>query len=106
MAQIENRELLNNTAVDDGTWIACEQFNVPFSIDVQGILGADRVQIRVSNEETLPADAVHERQLGSDISADGVTEVTSPYKWIKVRKSVADASPGTTIVWLVAQVIH
>ena len=106
MAGIENRELLNSTAVDDGTWIACEQFNVPFSVDVQGIVGADRVQIRVSNDKTKPSNAVHERQLGTDISANGVTEVTSPYKWIKARKSAADGAPGTTIVWLLAQLIH
>ena len=108
MAYYDNRVLLSNTAVDDGTWIEATQFNVPLSITLEGFNAGDIAQVRVSNALGLtpPANTAHEIQYGTDITAVGKVEVTAPFRWVKVRKSAAGGTPATTVAKLHAQIVH
>lgn len=86
-------------ATENGEWVNIEGL-APFSIHVSGIT-TGTVQIRISNDATKPADATHDIQLGSDITADGMTENTIPVRWIKSR--VSAWTTGTFIVELVSR---
>lgn len=87
------------TATEDGQWINIEGL-APFSIHVSGIT-TGTVQIRGSNDASKPADNTDDIQLGSDITADGITEYTVPVRWIKSK--VSAYTSGTFIVEFVAR---
>ena len=84
-------------AVDNGSWTDVENYG-PFSIHVKGITTAS-VEIRISNDPTLPLDTAHEILEGAAISADGVVEVTKRVKWIKTR--IATWTSGTISTFLI-----
>jgi hypothetical protein len=99
-------EALNGTPISDGVgWLDASDFNVPFSVVVEGMSGADRVQVRVSNADAQPGPTDDEQLFGSELTTAGILEVTAAYRWVKVMKSAADASPGTTIAKLYAQLM-
>jgi len=86
-------------ATEDGVWVNIEGM-APFSIHVAGIT-TGTVQIYISNDATQPANNTDDIQLGSDITADGMTENTIPVRWIKSK--VSAWTTGTFIVELVAR---
>jgi hypothetical protein len=86
-------------ATEDGVWVNIEGLS-PFSIHVSGIT-TGTVQIRGSNDATVPANNTDDIQLGSDITADGITEYTVPIRWIKSK--VSAWTTGTFIVEFVAK---
>jgi hypothetical protein len=108
MAYYDNRVLLNNSAVDNGTWVEATQWNVPFSITLQGFAAGDSAEVRVSNlvGTAPPANTVHEILYGTAFTADGKQEVTAPYRWVKVRKAAAGGVPATTLAQVHAQIVH
>ena len=67
----------------DGEWIDVEGIG-HWSIDVSGIAGGSIVRAHGSDKLTAPADGDAERQLGSDITADRITQYDAPLKWFKV----------------------
>lgn len=78
--------LLNGvTAISNGAWVSVNSLDNKI-IHIKGITNAT-VQIRGSCAPTKPADATHEIQIGSDITADGLFEITAPLKWLKAMVS-------------------
>lgn len=99
-AAFHKQVLTTQSAINNGSWEDASFFD-KLSIQVTGLSGLDRVQIRGSNKLTKPADTDHEQQLGSDISTAGITHfVDMSVAWVKIRKSAADVSPGSTDAFL------
>jgi hypothetical protein len=97
-----NQEILSSSGVSEGTWIQVDNLLVPYTIAIFGFAGNDKAQIYVSNSYAKPAAVAPVAgdgtlKLGSDISADGYVSITTPFRWLRVRKSAADASPATTV---------
>jgi hypothetical protein len=92
--QIYNATLHDaETDAVDGEWIDVRGLDL-WSLDISGING-ETLQIRGSNAEDKPLDSVHERQLGIDITADGIYANVIPMSWMKVRISVGGAGSVT-----------
>ncbi len=84
--------LTNQTNATDGTWINFRNVKT-FSIHVLTLSATDVVQIRVSCEASIPSNATHAVQLGSDITADRIiSSANNRFRWLKVRKSVGGGS--------------
>ena len=75
--------LTDIAANNDGDWADVDGF-FPLTVDLTGATNAT-VQVRVSNADTRPANTVHERQAGLDITADGMVTVDYPVRWLKTR---------------------
>jgi len=73
-------------ATTNGVWVDARGFK-RFSVHVTLGGGAATVQIRGSNAVAIPANSAHEVQIGADITADGITNVDVPLRWIKTRVS-------------------
>ncbi len=69
-------------ASDDGYWLEVGALEEK-TIHVYGISG-DTVKIFGSNKAANPGNANDEIQIGGDITADGLFEISFPYKWMKV----------------------
>jgi hypothetical protein len=100
-------ELLRSTPVSEGAWIKTENLLAPFSLMAFNFATADRVQIYLTNDATLGAAAAvapvagdGSIKLGADISVDGSVVVTSPWRYIRARKSAVDNAPVETVVQL------
>ncbi len=101
MSLRDNRTILVTTGTNtsNGTWIACDEFEVPFSLHFVGTAAGDPCEIRVSNNPVQPLDTAHEALFGAAVATDQVTKsITEPYKWIKVRKTAA--TQGTSVYML------
>lgn len=85
-------------ATDDGVWVDFRGFTLA-TLQVDGITTAE-LEVYASNDETRPANNVDGVQVGSDITADGMTTIVGPYSWLKVK--VADWTSGTITALLVA----
>ncbi len=83
-------------ATGNGEWIDVSGLE-KYNIHTSGITTAT-LQIRGSNDETKPSDATHDIQLGSDITADGMKQFTTPLRWLKVRVTVWSAGTITTVI--------
>jgi len=97
-----NQEILSSSAVSEGTWIQVDSLLVPYTIAIFGFAAADKAQIYVSNAYEKPAAVTPvggdgTLKIGSDISADGYVSIITPFRWLRVRKSAADASPALTV---------
>ena len=90
-----------NTTVAYGPWIAIGNA-VPDSVQlhVEGLTATDRVQVFQSSQ-TDPTTA-EQVQFGSDIAADGLTEITTPSRWIRAyRSNISGAGTITaTLTWI------
>lgn len=84
------------TATGNGEWIDARGLK-SYNIHTAGITSAT-VKISGSNDATLPANTEHDIQLGSDITADGMKEFTTPVKWIKARVSTYVSGTITVII--------
>ncbi len=82
-------------AISNGEWIDVEGIG-DWSIDVSGIAGGSIVRAHGSNKLTAPASGEAERQLGSDITADGIRQYDAPIKWFKA--SLPTYGSGTVTV--------
>lgn len=104
MSAKDNRSVLATTGtnVSDGSWFACDDFEVPFSFYFPTVSATDTFDIRVSNDTTQPADNTHGALFGAVLNTTGplTKAVTEPYKWIKVRKLAATVSSS---VFMLAQ---
>ncbi len=85
-----------SAATDDGAWVDVRGFR-HFSLDVSGITTAT-VQLRGSNATTKPANNTHGRQIGADITADGLVSAEIPVRWMKAR--VSAYTSGTVVAHL------
>jgi len=97
-----NQQILSSSAVSEGTWIQVDGLLPPYTIALFGFATADRAQIYVSNAYAQPAAVAPAAgdgtlKVGADISADGYVSITTPFRWLRVRKSAADASPALTV---------
>ena len=86
---------LNGTAVDDSGWVDSSWAN-SITIDVQGLATGDVVSVHISNSETKPLSSDHQLQAGNTITSNTFVEIQLAPLWIKVRKTTAGGSPGTT----------
>ncbi len=83
------------TGTDAGTWFRVEGLS-DMRIDVSGISG-DTLQIFGSNEDTPSGD---ERQIGTDITANGIYTVDGPVRHIKI--DCPTYSAGTIVAIMLA----
>lgn len=100
--QREQRDLLNSSAIADGSWVDSGEYVAGFSVVLTGFAAGDIAQVRVSDDFVRPADNTHGVQYGADVTADSVREVLSTFRWFKVRKSAAGGVPATTVAKLYA----
>ncbi len=77
------------TGTNTGTWKEVTGWS-RITIDILGITTAT-CQIFGSCEPTKPADATDGRQIGSDVTANAMSEITRKLKWIKVKVSAYTA---------------
>ena len=92
-----NAKLLDAiVATGNGEWIDVRGLK-SYNIHTSGITTAT-IQVRGSNDEARPSDATHDIQLGSDITADGMTQFTAPVRWIKARVTVWTSGTITVII--------
>lgn len=83
---------LSGVATDaNGTWMDASRLLAPFSVQVSGGGAGDTVIVNGSCSPTQPINTAHESQLAS-ITADGITVITGPVRWIKARKPAATIS--------------
>ncbi len=83
-------------ATGNGEWIDVSGLK-SYNIHTSGITTAT-LQIRGSNDVTKPSDATHDIQLGSNITADGMKQFTTPLKWLKLRVTVWTSGTITTVI--------
>ncbi len=84
--RVSAQMITEQLASSDGEWMDFRQIT-NFNIHIIGVSTPDVVQIRVSNELTIPANSAHGQQLGFDISANFLeVQRGSLYSWVKVRK--------------------
>jgi len=81
------------TEAVDGEWFDVRGFDL-MSIDISGVSG-ETIVICASNDEVKPADNTHGRQLGTDVTADGVFANVVPLAWMKLRISAGGAGAVT-----------
>jgi len=86
-------------ALASGTWVEVTSWR-RLTIHVKGIVTAT-VQIRGSCAPTKPADASDEVQIGADITADSLIEITRKLKWVKAK--VTAYSEGTLYAYAVGE---
>ena len=84
-------------ATQDGEWVDIYGVH-PLSLDISGITTAT-LQVRISNDLVKPADTSHERQAGTDITADSTVTIDAPYRWLKIR--ISAWASGTITVRMV-----
>ncbi len=85
----------NQTATGDGGWFEIKALK-RWAVHVTDLLNTDVVTVSVSLAATQPADSADEIT-HSTLSADGiVAEPDNTYKYIKIHKSTADGTPGST----------
>ena len=84
-------------ATSNGTWVDVGAWN-RITVDIKGI-GSATVQVMGSCEPTKPSDATDGRQIGSDITADSLVEITMKLKWLKVK--VAAWTSGTIYAYAI-----
>jgi len=87
MAGPFNQTIFNQSGNTRGTWFPIHNVNVPFSLTVEGISG-DTIQIRVSNRTWDDPPTTDEQQYGADITVNGKVEITAPFGWIAIKKTV------------------
>jgi len=66
------------------------------SVHLEGVVTNDKVQLYISNKKDHAAAS--EVQFGSDLTADGVTEVTTPSRWLRAKLSDITGG-GTVYAW-------
>ena len=86
------------TATCPGDWTDVRKY-VHKSVHVSGITTAT-VQIYGSNTPVEPLNTTDHVQLGANITADSIREITYPVKWIKVK--VSAHTTGTIDAYLLA----
>ena len=92
LLRIAAQMMTNQLAADDGVWVDFRQI-ANFNIHITGVSSPDVVQIRVSNELTIPANSAHGRPLGFDITAEYMEiQRGSLYSWVKVYKPTGTGS--------------
>jgi hypothetical protein len=97
-AQVEHWILLDNvTSTDNGVWIDTTVYPEG-SIHVK-IANTATVQLRGSDDPTKPADASHELQIDSDITASDLYSILHLPRWLKAR--VSAHTSGRVDVWAV-----
>lgn len=70
-------------ATANGVWVETKYMKQG-SLQVDGITTAT-LQVRGSNALSRPADDTHGYQIGSNITANGLTAITTSCRWIKVQ---------------------
>jgi hypothetical protein len=75
------------TVVDVGSWVSVKGFS-PMTISVAMSGPGATAHICGSCALEKPLDAAHGTQIGVDVTASLLYELTAPLNWIKVRVSV------------------
>jgi hypothetical protein len=88
--------------VDVSDWIDCSWART-ISVQVSGIVSGDVCRIDLSNSPTKPSASDNQIQYGANVTVDGVTAVTTPAAWVKVRQS-AIAGGGTVSAYILLRV--
>ena len=94
VAKLLDADTVNETY---GSWVdigAAESA----SAHVDGIVSGDKVKLWISNHPDTPATA-NQILFGSELTADGITEITTQAKYIRAQLS-AVAGGGTITVYL------
>ena len=89
------------SAAGNGVWIDVRDWPGRGSIEVSAIEAAGVVQLMASSAATKPTDATDGTKIGSDITTAGFTAVDLTCRWIKAKKSAADATPGNRLATVV-----
>lgn len=83
-------------AQDNGEWISVEGMKYK-SVEII-ITGTATAQIFISNAPTQPLDSEDHVQFGANVTANGVTAVTTIAAWLKVK--VSAYTGGTVSAYL------
>ena len=87
------------TTAANGSWVNFRNIKT-FSIHIEGLSATDVVQIRVSCQASIPSNATHAVQLGSDITAERIiSSANNRFRWLKVRKSAGGGSSTTATLF-------
>lgn len=82
------------TASAYGSWVATGSAS-SISVHTDGIVTNDKVKIFQSNHPTAPATA-NQIIFGSELTADGITAVTTIAKWLRCQLSAATGGGSVT----------
>ena len=74
-----------HVATTDGTWFDIHGLR-EYAIEASGIT-TGTIQLYGSNATTRPVDGTDGVQLGSNITANGLKQFTTPLRWIKAKVS-------------------
>ena len=94
-----NRNLMTaQTGTTDGVWTRVQNLEHKV-LQVEGI-GTGTVQVYGYTpgaiDETPPTNSTDHEQIGSDITADGFTDISGNYTWMKLKKSDQGDTTATT----------
>jgi hypothetical protein len=92
---------LGATATGNSGWLDGSALAAPMSVVVSGIVSGDKVDVRVSNQSERPQPTDTGVQLGSDVTVDGVVAITTPFRWILLRRTVTSGG-GKVSAYLAA----
>lgn len=81
--------LSNVTAPGDGRWFDISNLADRKSIHISLGVGGGTVQLMVSNAPNKPADIEDGVQVGGNISVSGFAYLDYPYRWAKLKPTVA-----------------
>lgn len=100
MALKQDLVLLNlaGTATDaNGVWYDVSEFEFPLGIVLVGSGAGDALIVNATGKYPLPANSVHDAQIGS-YTSDQVVAINGPIRGIKVRKSAATQSSSAYVL--------
>jgi len=83
-------------------WMDCAGLSAPLSVTVEGAAAGDAIEVRVSNNPTLPDPTNQGVLYGAAVVANGVVKITEPYRWIRINRSTAGGTPAIVSAWLAA----
>lgn len=101
MARTINQQILNSSGVSEGQWLDIGALEANCTLVIYGFNAGDAAQIYVSNRIAQPALAPPAAgdgsvKLGNDVTSDLGVIINADWRWIRVRKSAAGATPATT----------
>jgi len=95
-----------STTVAPGPWIPLADFVDPPSIQFEGFVALDIVQVEGSNDEGVKEAIVNVDQLGSDVTADGLFDFDPQARTKWVRANRTDITGAGTINARLSGTIH
>jgi hypothetical protein len=89
---------LSGGATDaNGVWYDVSEFEFPLGVIIVGSGASDALIVDVTGKYPLPANSVHDAQVGS-YTTDQLVQISSPVRGLKVRKTAATQSSSAYVL--------